>query len=235
MSDLSVSGGNAGSLEKEGVVGETLVSLQKIDSLFFITFTLHTKQFNTNMNNTTENTTLNATENTTLNATENTTLNATENTTLNPSDNTTLNPSENTTLNATENTTLNPSDNTTLNPSDNSYDNSAINAILYDIFNHSQHNLLSHSDILPLPLLHAFASYFANLLLYSNLILPSQLKPFIHFALSSHSLLLFHSFQPLFLHNFFRIAFQGTCGSLGRTLPFSEKSKYNRQIGYCVI
>jgi hypothetical protein len=144
----------------------------------------------------------------------------------NTSENTTLNATENTTLNATDNTALNATENTTLHTSH----NTDINAIIYDIFNHSQHNLLSHSDILPLPLLHAFASYFANLLIYSNLILPSHLFPFLHIAFSSHSLLRFHYFHHLFLHNFSILAFQGTCGSLGRTLPFSEKSKYNRQM-----
>lgn len=74
---------------------------------------------------------------------------------------------------------------------------------------------------------HAFAFYFANSLLSSQLI---DLSSFIFILKHSFSLNSYFYNNLIFKHNlvfiiylFFILVFQGTCGSLGRTLPFSEK------------
>jgi hypothetical protein len=185
------------------------------------------------MNNTDHNTTDNITDNTTDNITDNTTDNITDNVTDNTTDNITDNAAHNATDNITDNAAHNATDNAAHNATHFSDINLLINHIIYHSL-HSQH--FNHSifnnpfDSHSFALLQAFASYFANLLLSSKLFTTSHILRFIHLSFSSYSLLLFHSYSHLFLSNFFLLAFQGTCGSLGRTLPFSEKSKYKREI-----
>ena len=89
-------------------------------------------------------------------------------------------------------------------------------------------NNLFNNDSYPLPhsnviLLQAFAFYLSNHLFQLQLI---DLHSF-HFILKHFHSLPHHFYinfnHSLFHSYFFLLVFQGTCGSLGRTLPFSEK------------
>ena len=151
----------------------------------------------------------------------NTTLNTNENTILNTNENTNLNTNENTSLNANENTNLNnPLNNPFYASLNNSLSNplyathyAPLNFYLNSSLFSSLNSSINHSSLnLPLfpyqhfSLLQAFASYFANLLISSKLILPFDILHLLQFSFSSHSLLLFHSNFNYFFSLFFTLA-----------------------------
>jgi hypothetical protein len=144
-----------------------------------------------------------------------------DNTAINPAINTAINPAINPAINADFNAVINSDFNPAINAVINSDFNPAFNAVINSDFNPAFNPANdSHSNVI---LLQAFAFYLTNHLFQLQLIdLHSFHFILKHFhSLPSHFYINFN--QDLFHSYFILLVFQGTCGSLGRTLPFSEK------------